>query len=83
MSRAVCARLTPAHRALVGRIANHLTELVAALEAERAFQRALIDAGVSFTSDLRPMPLPRVWNPNDEGDAARWLKDAREHGLWP
>lgn len=83
VSREICARLAPAHRALVQQIGKHLTGLVDALRAEHEFREALIVGGVSFASTLRAMPLPHVWRPDEEGDAARWLKDAREHGLWP
>jgi hypothetical protein len=86
VSREICDRLRPEHRAIVKRIAGALHSLSDALIAESAFRERLLAAGVEFTSDLRPMPFPpgrpmecRLDDP--ESLASVWFRDAREYHL--
>jgi hypothetical protein len=85
VSEEICARLRPQHRAIVRRMADALTELVAAAQEEHDFREALNSSGIAYTHDLRPMPLPALGLFNDpngpDSAAAMWLREAREHGL--
>jgi hypothetical protein len=82
VSRAICERLRPRHREIVGAVAAALKDLSAALADERALREELISADVTFVPYLRPMPLESVGTLDDENSRASvWMKDAREHGL--
>jgi hypothetical protein len=82
VSREICDRLRPRHRQIIGAIAAALEQLSTALQAEEALRSELIEAGVEFSTLLRPMPFAaagRVDDPNS--NASVWLADARAHGL--
>jgi uncharacterized coiled-coil DUF342 family protein len=81
VSRMICQRLRPRHRAIVSRIAGALQTLTDALAEERDFREALDAADVDFTTELRPMRLAAGDLTNPESLASLWLRDAQEHGL--
>lgn len=82
VSREICTRLRPRHRAIVQRLAAALRELAAANAEEEDFRRALADAGVEFTGELRPMPVSHIGRLEDDySGASYWLREAKEHGL--
>jgi hypothetical protein len=80
--REIQARLRPAHRRNVKRIAQCLADLAAALDEEAALRGALTDAGVAL-HDLRPMPIETMrQGPRHEYTVASlWMKEARKAGL--
>ena len=82
VGRDIRARLRPAHRRNVARIAKCLAELAAALDEEADLRGAIVDADVGLV-DLRPMPIEsmRLGPRHSYSTASLWLREARSAGL--
>jgi hypothetical protein len=81
VSRAVCERLRPRHREIVGAIAGALRQLSAALEDERDLRDRLITNDIDFAATLRPMPFISGTLADPDSHASVWVRDARDAGL--
>lgn len=82
-SREIAMRLVPAHRALVGEIAEALIALGSALAKEADLAMLLRESGVRYSTDiLRPMGIHNLGDPRDRNSTiAVWLREAVEFQL--
>lgn len=87
-SSEIAEALVPVHQANIEAVCRKLVELVEAHETMLALTEALDDAGVKWTSHLRPMRIAALGRaPDCEAMPARFLRECEEFGLlggyWP
>jgi len=79
----VCTDLRPDYIKIVARVAAAVAELGAALDEEREFRMALQEAGVEYSSYLRPMPFLGVGGLDDpanpQTNAVLYLAEVRRY----
>jgi hypothetical protein len=82
-SSSICEVLRPEYQDVIDNLATALLAAADASERERQFRERLIDGGITFISDLRPMPFRQVGEAavSPQGMLALWYKDAVEHDL--
>lgn len=76
---AIRERLRPRHREIAKAIHEALEKLSAALQAEEAFRRQLVDEDVPLL-DLVAMPFPKARLDDEMSPASWWVRGAREAG---
>lgn len=81
-SREIAEALVPVHQANVEALCRKFVELVEAHETMLALTEGLDDAGVRWTSHLRPMRIAALGRASDrESMPARFLRECEEYGL--
>jgi hypothetical protein len=77
VSRLIAEQRLPEYKAIVKRGAKALADVRQFILDERDFRESLINADVSFTSVIRPMPFTSL----TEDDCDRWTAEAKAYEL--